>query len=158
MRWPAIDAMLIIAPPPRARMCGSTAWIPLNAPVRLTARTRSQSSAPISPIGRACAIDEDINASASLGYTLGQSGERAAIRDIERICRGMTVPAGNLGRDRLGRRRIAIENRNPRACSGEGAARRCADPVAAAGDESDFSGKILDHFFNPSLQLVEQYL
>ena len=41
-----------MAPPPRARICGKTAWMPLNAPVRLTAMTRSQSSALISPIIR----------------------------------------------------------------------------------------------------------
>src|SRR6516165_568127 len=39
-------------PPPRARICGSTAWMPLKAPVRLTASTRSQSSVVISAIIR----------------------------------------------------------------------------------------------------------
>src|SRR6516165_6151608 len=56
MRCPAIEAMLTMAPPPRARICGSTARIPLKAPVRLTAMTRSQSSAPISPIIRRTAV------------------------------------------------------------------------------------------------------
>jgi hypothetical protein len=68
----------------------------------------------------------------------------------------MTIAAGNLGRDRLGRGRIAIENRNARTCGGEGAAGRCTDPIAAASDQGDFSGKIFGHSFNsPSSQLVE---
>src|SRR6516164_6805719 len=52
MRCPAIEATLTMAPPPRARMWGSTARMPLKAPVRLTAMTRSQSCAPISAIIR----------------------------------------------------------------------------------------------------------
>src|SRR6516165_6903583 len=52
MRCPAIEAMLTMAPPPRARMWGTTARMPLKAPVRLTAMTRSQSCAPISAIIR----------------------------------------------------------------------------------------------------------
>ena len=59
----------------------------------------------------------------------------------------MTVAAGNLCRDRLSRRHIAIENRNPGARGGEGAAGRGADPVPTAGDQSDPSGKIFGHGF-----------
>src|SRR5712671_2645138 len=50
MRLPATEAMLTIAPPPRLRICGMTAWVPLNGPRRLTAMTRSQSATGIAAI------------------------------------------------------------------------------------------------------------
>jgi hypothetical protein len=65
----------------------------------------------------------------------------------------MAVATGNLGRDRLGRRHIAIENRNPSACGGEGATGRSADPVPAAGDESDLSAEIFRHLLNSVAEL-----
>src|SRR5665213_1119082 len=49
MRRPAIEAMLTIAPPPFAFRCGSTAWMPLKVPPRLTPITRSHSAALIVP-------------------------------------------------------------------------------------------------------------
>src|SRR5215469_13227754 len=47
MRRPATEAMLTIAPPPLARICGITAWMPLNVPPRLISSTRSHSSVDI---------------------------------------------------------------------------------------------------------------
>jgi hypothetical protein len=64
------------------------------------------------------------------------------------MCGGVAVSAGDLGGDPFGRRRIAIENRDLRALVGKGTAGGGANPVPAAGDEGDFSGKIFHHLFN----------
>jgi hypothetical protein len=75
------------------------------------------------------------------------------IGNIEGICDGMAVATGNLGRDRLSRRHIAIENRHPRPRGSKGAAGRSADPVPAAGDESDLSAEIFRHLLNSVAEL-----
>ena len=108
--------------------------------------------------GRARAVDENVDAAPGLGYARGQSPKGLTIGDIERMCCGMAVPASNLDRDPLGRRRVAIENRHLRAGGGEGAAGRCADAVAPAGDDGDFPEKSSVIASTPLLQLVEQRL
>ena len=60
----------------------------------------------------------------------------------------MAVGTGNLGRDRLGRYGVAVEDRDLRTERGESTTSRGANPAAAAGNEGDFSGEILRHFFN----------
>jgi hypothetical protein len=62
--------------------------------------------------------------------------------------RSVAVVAGDLDGDRLGRRHIAVDDRHLRPGRSEGAARRGADSVAAAGDQRDLSSKILRHLFN----------
>ena len=57
----------------------------------------------------------------------------------------MTVGAGNLGRNPFSRCRIAIENSDLRTGCGKGTAGRRPDPIPAAGDEGDSSGKIFGH-------------
>ena len=57
----------------------------------------------------------------------------------------MAVPAGNLRSNPFSCRRIAIEDRNSRACRGKGAACGGTNPVAAAGDKGDFSTEIFGH-------------
>ena len=44
-----MEAILTIAPPPFAFICGKTAWMPLNTPPRLTSMTRFHSAAVIVP-------------------------------------------------------------------------------------------------------------
>src|SRR5205823_5426537 len=98
-----------------------------------------------SPHRRAGAVDEDVDAAPSLVYALGQSSEGVAIYDIERIGRSMAVLAGNLGRHRLGRRCVAVENRDLRPCRGKGPAGGGANPAPAAGNQGDLSSEILGH-------------
>ena len=99
------------------------------------------------PRGRAGPIDEDVDAAPSLGYGLGQSGKSIPIGDIEPVGRGMTVAAGDLGGDPFSRGRIAIENPDLRTGCGKGAGGRRPDPIAAASDKGDLSGKIFHHLF-----------
>ena len=91
------------------------------------------------------AVDKNVDAAQSLGYTFGQSGKGVTIRHVERVCRGMAVPAGNLRSNPFSRRRIAIEDRYARTCRSKGPACGGTNPVAAAGDEGDFSAEIFGH-------------
>src|SRR5882724_2470196 len=50
-RWPVRPPMLITVPPPALIMCGTQAWVQMNAPSSTTASTRCQSSSLISPNG-----------------------------------------------------------------------------------------------------------
>src|SRR6266446_8214940 len=122
MRWPAIEAMLTMAAAARAHVRQYRLYA-----VEGAGQVDGDDAVPIlrthltdhPPHGGAGAVDENVDAAPGLGYALGQSGEGVAIHDIERICRRMAVPAGNLGRNRLGRRRIPVENGDLRTGRGE---------------------------------------
>jgi hypothetical protein len=97
---------------------------------------------------RAGAVDENVDAACRPGDLGGRSSERAAVGDIDRMRRGVAATAGDLLRDRLGRLRGAIEDRNPRSRSCESAAGCGADPVPSAGDEGNLSGKLAGRLFH----------
>ena len=73
---------------------------------------------------------------------------RAAVGDIDRMRSRVAAPSGDLPRDSLGGFRGTIEDRDPRSRSRESAAGCGADPVPAAGDEGNFSGKLTGHLFH----------
>src|SRR5271169_5188027 len=97
--------------------------------------------------GYARAVDENVDAACCLSDPSGKTGEALAIADIEPISFGLAVASGDLGCDPFGGRRIAIEDNHPCSGGGEGAARRSADPIPSARDQSDLSGKIFAHLF-----------
>src|SRR5436305_13575303 len=112
MRRPATEAILTIAPPPRFRICGMTAWVPLNGPRRLTAMTRSQSATGIAAIVWRVIVPAELTSTsmppAFAAIFRSEPGEGGAVSDIERVA-GRAV--ADLGRDALGRRAGAVAHR-----------------------------------------------
>ena len=84
---PATEAMFTIRPHSRSTMCGQTAREQLNAPVRLTRRSRSQSSGAWSPScptwsSVAGVVDEDVDRAELLDHPRHGRLDLLAIRHV----------------------------------------------------------------------------